>query len=167
MYKNKIVILGWLTWLIYFLTVYLMFCHYSRCDWRKINENKFFMLRIFFTDLPYTVYFLLITMWFDFLKLKFMDLWQILWTVSLAIKICILGEYFFHRNLYRRTQSFFFSFSFLFFLGIAVGVLVREYSKFSNLEKFYFAFPGEILMRMLKLIILPLIVSSMITGTLR
>ncbi|XP_019585480.1 excitatory amino acid transporter 3 [Rhinolophus sinicus] len=49
-------------------------------------------------------------------------------------------------------------------LGIAIGVLVREYTKLSNLEKFYFAFPGEILMRMLKLIILPLIVSSMITG---
>ncbi|XP_059512762.1 excitatory amino acid transporter 3 isoform X3 [Myotis daubentonii] len=49
-------------------------------------------------------------------------------------------------------------------LGIGIGVLVREYSKLSNLEKFYFAFPGEILMRMLKLIILPLIVSSMITG---
>ncbi|XP_015422373.1 PREDICTED: excitatory amino acid transporter 3 isoform X2 [Myotis davidii] len=58
---------------------------------------------------------------------------------------------------------FFFSFPF-FFLGIGIGVLVREYSKLSNLEKFYFAFPGEILMRMLKLIILPLIVSSMITG---
>ncbi|XP_069891764.1 excitatory amino acid transporter 3 [Dipodomys merriami] len=49
-------------------------------------------------------------------------------------------------------------------LGITIGVLVREYSKLSNLEKFYFAFPGEILMRMLKLIILPLIISSMITG---
>ncbi|XP_070351786.1 excitatory amino acid transporter 3 isoform X3 [Equus asinus] len=49
-------------------------------------------------------------------------------------------------------------------LGIAMGVLIREYSKFSNLEKFYFAFPGEILMRMLKLIVLPLIISSMITG---
>lgn len=49
-------------------------------------------------------------------------------------------------------------------LGISIGVLVREYSKLSNLEKFYFAFPGEILMRMLKLIILPLIISSMITG---
>ncbi|CAD7691912.1 excitatory amino acid transporter 3 [Vulpes vulpes] len=49
-------------------------------------------------------------------------------------------------------------------LGIAIGVLVREYSKLSSLEKFYFAFPGEILMRMLKLIILPLIISSMITG---
>lgn len=55
---------------------------------------------------------------------------------------------------------------FFVFLGIGIGVLVREYSKLSNLEKFYFAFPGEILMRMLKLIILPLIVSSMITGTL-
>ena len=55
----------------------------------------------------------------------------------------------------------------LFFLGIVTGVLVREYSKLSNLEKFYFSFPGEILMRMLKLVILPLIVSSMITGTFR
>ena len=55
----------------------------------------------------------------------------------------------------------------LFFLGIVIGVLVREYSKLSNLEKFCFSFPGEILMRMLKLVILPLIVSSMITGTFR
>lgn len=55
----------------------------------------------------------------------------------------------------------------LFSLGIVIGVLVREYSKLSNLEKFYFSFPGEILMRMLKLVILPLIISSMITGTLR
>lgn len=50
------------------------------------------------------------------------------------------------------------------FLGIGLGVLVREYGKLSNLDKFYFAFPGELLMRMLKLIILPLIISSMITG---
>ncbi|XP_036304014.1 excitatory amino acid transporter 3-like [Pipistrellus kuhlii] len=49
-------------------------------------------------------------------------------------------------------------------LGIGIGVLVREYSKLSNLEKLYFTFPGEILMNMLKLIILPLIISSMITG---
>ncbi|XP_075065162.1 excitatory amino acid transporter 3 [Mixophyes fleayi] len=49
-------------------------------------------------------------------------------------------------------------------LGIGLGVLVREYGKLSNLDKIYFAFPGDILMRMLKLIILPLIVSSMITG---
>ncbi|XP_028330090.1 excitatory amino acid transporter 3 [Gouania willdenowi] len=49
-------------------------------------------------------------------------------------------------------------------LGISVGVLVREYATLSNLDKKYFGFPGEILMRMLKLVILPLIVSSMITG---
>ncbi|KFW96962.1 Excitatory amino acid transporter 3, partial [Phalacrocorax carbo] len=49
-------------------------------------------------------------------------------------------------------------------LGIGVGVLVREYGKLSNVDKFYFSFPGEVLMRMLKLIILPLIISSMITG---
>uniref|UniRef100_A0A8C5THF7 Amino acid transporter n=1 Tax=Malurus cyaneus samueli TaxID=2593467 RepID=A0A8C5THF7_9PASS len=48
--------------------------------------------------------------------------------------------------------------------SIGVGVLVREYGKLSNLDKFYFSFPGELLMRMLKLIILPLIISSMITG---
>uniref|UniRef100_A0A672N963 Amino acid transporter n=1 Tax=Sinocyclocheilus grahami TaxID=75366 RepID=A0A672N963_SINGR len=49
-------------------------------------------------------------------------------------------------------------------LGIALGVLVRDYTSLSQLEKQYFGFPGEILMRMLKLVILPLIVSSMITG---
>lgn len=49
-------------------------------------------------------------------------------------------------------------------IGIGIGVLVREYGKLSNLDKVYFAFPGELLMRMLKLIILPLIISSMITG---
>lgn len=49
-------------------------------------------------------------------------------------------------------------------LGIGFGVLVREYGALSNLDKVYFAFPGELLMRMLKLIILPLIISSMITG---
>lgn len=62
---------------------------------------------------------------------------------------------------------FFSPFQSLSFLGITIGVLVREYGRLSSLEKFYFAFPGELLMRMLKLIILPLIISSMITGTLR
>ncbi|MGH0154500.1 UNVERIFIED_CONTAM: hypothetical protein FKN15_029395 [Acipenser sinensis] len=47
---------------------------------------------------------------------------------------------------------------------IGLGVLVREYARLSAQDKFYFGFPGEILMRMLKLIILPLIISSMITG---
>ncbi|KAM3654899.1 excitatory amino acid transporter 3 isoform X1 [Ammospiza nelsoni] len=48
--------------------------------------------------------------------------------------------------------------------GIGIGVLVREYGNLSKLDKVYFAFPGELLMRMLKLIILPLIISSMIAG---
>uniref|UniRef100_A0A671URD1 Amino acid transporter n=1 Tax=Sparus aurata TaxID=8175 RepID=A0A671URD1_SPAAU len=49
-------------------------------------------------------------------------------------------------------------------LGISLGVVVREYASLSQLHKQYFGFPGEILMRMLKLVILPLIISSMITG---
>ncbi|XP_077598730.1 excitatory amino acid transporter 3 isoform X2 [Stigmatopora nigra] len=49
-------------------------------------------------------------------------------------------------------------------LGIGLGVTVREYASLSHLHKQYFGFPGEILMRMLKLVILPLIISSMITG---
>ncbi|KAI7814256.1 excitatory amino acid transporter 3 [Triplophysa rosa] len=49
-------------------------------------------------------------------------------------------------------------------LGIGLGVVVRDYASLSHLGKQYFGFPGEILMRMLKLVILPLIVSSMITG---
>ncbi|CAB1351733.1 unnamed protein product [Coregonus sp. 'balchen'] len=49
-------------------------------------------------------------------------------------------------------------------LGIGLGVVVREYASLSHLEKQYFGFPGDILMRMLKLVILPLIISSMITG---
>ncbi|KAK3567356.1 hypothetical protein QTP86_019916 [Hemibagrus guttatus] len=49
-------------------------------------------------------------------------------------------------------------------LGIGLGVVVREYAALSHLDKQYFGFPGELLMRMLKLIILPLIISSMITG---
>ncbi|XP_054912477.1 excitatory amino acid transporter 3 isoform X1 [Poeciliopsis prolifica] len=49
-------------------------------------------------------------------------------------------------------------------IGISLGVVVREYASLSHLHKQYFGFPGEILMRMLKLVILPLIISSMITG---
>ncbi|KAJ3585165.1 hypothetical protein NHX12_013886, partial [Muraenolepis orangiensis] len=47
---------------------------------------------------------------------------------------------------------------------IGLGLLVREYASLSNLHTQYFGFPGELLMRMLKMIILPLIMSSMITG---
>ncbi|CAM9660347.1 unnamed protein product [Lampetra fluviatilis] len=49
-------------------------------------------------------------------------------------------------------------------LGIGTGLLLREFANFNSLDIVYFSFPGDVLMRMLKLIILPLIVSSMITG---
>ncbi|KAM4536627.1 excitatory amino acid transporter 3 [Odontesthes bonariensis] len=49
-------------------------------------------------------------------------------------------------------------------LGVSLGIVVREYAFLSHLHKQYFGFPGEILMRMLKLVILPLIISSMVTG---
>ncbi|KFO80146.1 Excitatory amino acid transporter 3, partial [Cuculus canorus] len=49
-------------------------------------------------------------------------------------------------------------------LGIGIGVLVREYGKLTNLGKIYFSIHGEVLMRMLKVVILPLIISSTITG---
>ncbi|PWA22148.1 hypothetical protein CCH79_00019978 [Gambusia affinis] len=48
--------------------------------------------------------------------------------------------------------------------GISLGIVVRDYVSLSHLHKQYFGFPGEILMRMLKLVILPLIISSMITA---
>uniref|UniRef100_A0A3B3REH2 Amino acid transporter n=1 Tax=Paramormyrops kingsleyae TaxID=1676925 RepID=A0A3B3REH2_9TELE len=48
--------------------------------------------------------------------------------------------------------------------GAGLGVLVREFGSLSRLQKQYLGFPGEVLMRMLKLVILPLIVSSIITG---
>uniref|UniRef100_A0A8C6TAW5 Amino acid transporter n=1 Tax=Neogobius melanostomus TaxID=47308 RepID=A0A8C6TAW5_9GOBI len=53
---------------------------------------------------------------------------------------------------------------YLLLLWISLGLVVREYTSLSHLDKQYFGFPGEILMRMLKLVILPLIISSMITG---
>ncbi|KAL7856295.1 hypothetical protein AOLI_G00198990 [Acnodon oligacanthus] len=49
-------------------------------------------------------------------------------------------------------------------LGLGVGVLVREYGSLSRLHRYYFSFPGEILIRMLKMVILPLVFSSIITG---
>ena len=48
-------------------------------------------------------------------------------------------------------------------IGIVLGIAMRE-AHFSNLDITYFAFPGEILLRMLKMMILPLIVCSLITG---
>ncbi|RWS27978.1 excitatory amino acid transporter 2-like protein [Leptotrombidium deliense] len=48
-------------------------------------------------------------------------------------------------------------------LGILLGCLMR-YGNFSDPTKALISFPGEILMRMLKMLILPLIVSSLIAG---
>ena len=48
-------------------------------------------------------------------------------------------------------------------VGISLGIGMRE-ANLSNLEITYFSLPGNILLRMLKMMILPLIVCSLITG---
>ncbi|XP_059687689.1 excitatory amino acid transporter 5 [Gavia stellata] len=47
--------------------------------------------------------------------------------------------------------------------GCLLGFLLRSL-ELSELEKQYFSFPGELLMRMLKMLILPLITSSLMSG---
>ena len=50
-------------------------------------------------------------------------------------------------------------------IGIGLAFILRIYTKgLTQEEKGYFGFPGELFLRMLKFIILPLIASSMITG---
>ncbi|ELU03325.1 hypothetical protein CAPTEDRAFT_6024 [Capitella teleta] len=48
-------------------------------------------------------------------------------------------------------------------LGIGVGAAVRS-ANLSEREQMYFRFPGDLLMRMLKALIIPLITSSLISG---
>ncbi|KAG9344303.1 hypothetical protein JZ751_010972 [Albula glossodonta] len=48
-------------------------------------------------------------------------------------------------------------------VGVGLGMMVRN-MKLTRAQMTYFAFPGEMLLRMLKMIILPLVVCSLISG---
>ena len=50
------------------------------------------------------------------------------------------------------------------FIGILLGFLIRQFASLSVIEKNYLGFPGEIFLRLIKLLILPLIVSSLISS---
>jgi Na+/H+-dicarboxylate symporter len=49
-------------------------------------------------------------------------------------------------------------------IGILLGLILKRYTNLNSLQKQYFGFPGEIFLRMLKFIILPLVMSSLICG---
>ena len=51
-------------------------------------------------------------------------------------------------------------------IGIGMGIGMR-YAGLSYIDIQYFSFPGDMLLRMLKMIILPLIFCSMVTGLLK
>ncbi|RNA12718.1 excitatory amino acid transporter 3 [Brachionus plicatilis] len=49
-------------------------------------------------------------------------------------------------------------------LGVGFGILIKDRTHLSQIEKDYFAFPGEIFLRILKFLIFPLIASSLLSS---
>ena len=49
------------------------------------------------------------------------------------------------------------------FLGVIIGILLKPL-ELEPLTVSYIAYPGELFMRLLKLMILPLIIASLVTG---
>ena len=49
------------------------------------------------------------------------------------------------------------------FLGVFIGIVLKPL-ELDNMSISYIAYPGELFMRLLKLMILPLIIASLITG---
>uniref|UniRef100_A0A4W3J7G3 Amino acid transporter n=1 Tax=Callorhinchus milii TaxID=7868 RepID=A0A4W3J7G3_CALMI len=82
--------------------------------------------------------------YYYYYKCKLLLLWLLLaWLVLLTIALCdVLGV----------------------ILGSVFGSVLRMVPDLSNTTVLLISFPGDILMRMLKMLILPLIISSLITG---
>ncbi|KAK5855825.1 hypothetical protein PBY51_007466 [Eleginops maclovinus] len=70
------------------------------------------------------------------------------------------------RNFFRYIKERFFLFSSLISvaLGIIFGLLLKFYVELTETDKLRIAFPGDVLMRMLQMVAVPLIVTSVITG---
>ncbi|KAI4822289.1 hypothetical protein KUCAC02_007843 [Chaenocephalus aceratus] len=67
-------------------------------------------------------------------------------------------------SLYVRHHLFLLSSLISVFLGIAFGYIMDYSVELTDMDKLYMAFPGNVLMRMLQLVAVPLIVTSVISG---